>query len=197
MFTGITTNVNSETGIRYGVIDACKVPWLVEQIQSNGNSITYRNYEEEVTNQIRYALTQGDLKAMLDDYYMSDRAQEEILESANKHQGDWSEEEIEEISQQIVEELNNTVSVEFDQEEYEYKTETEEYLLSYLGGAPKIWAMKTPFLTKVRLCSPCVPNAGDLDSPDPDGYTCYAVEPDWFGGECPYEVVPVPESVLG
>lgn len=134
---------------------------------------------------------------MLDDYYVSDRAQEEIIESVSEHQGVWSEEEIEEISEQVMEALNDSGSTQFDEEEYEYITETEQYLLSYLGGAPMIWAMKTPFLTKARLCSPCVPNAGDLDSPDPDGYECYAVEPDWFEGECPYEVYPVPEPVLG
>lgn len=190
-----STNVNPETGIRYGVIDARKVPYLDEEIRSNGDSITYQNYRKEVVNQIRYALTEedGDLKAVFDDYYMSDRAQEEILESVSEHQCDWSEEEIEEISEHVMEALNDSGSTEFDQEEYEYETETEKYLLSYLGGAPMIWAMKTPFLTKARLCSPCVPNAGDLDSPDPDGYTCYAVEPDWFDSECPYEVVPVPE----
>jgi hypothetical protein len=192
-----SSNVNSETGIRYGVIDARKVPFLDEEIRLNGESISYQNYEEELTNQIRYALTEedGDLKAVLDYYWMSDHAQQEIIESVNEHQGKWSEEEIEEISQQVMDELANSGALEFDEEEYEYETEAEKYLLSYLGGAPLIWVMKSPFLTKARLCSPCIPNAGNLDSPDPNGYTCYAVEPDYFDGECPYKVIQVSESI--
>jgi hypothetical protein len=56
-------------------------------------------------------------------------------------------------------------------------------MLSSLGGAPLLWVFFSPYLDMVRLCSPCVPNAGDLDSPDGQGYQCYALNPEWYGEE--------------
>lgn len=199
-----TDNTNSETGIRFGVIYANRVPWLHEEIVTNGDSITYRNFQQALADRVRYALTEedGDLKDVLDDYYMRDHAQEEILQYVNEYQGDWSEQEIEEVSEQIIEELNNSGVTCFDEEEYEYEKDDEQYLLSFQGGAPTIWVIKSPVMTKTRLCSPCVPNAGDLSSPDPeDGYECYAVPIEWFDeGECPYTTFTyaeiVPELIL-
>jgi hypothetical protein len=49
----------------------------------------------------------------------------------------------------------------------------------------------SPFYTYARLCSPCVPNAGDLGSPtDIDmGYKSYCFNHDWFeDGKAPYKV---------
>ena len=51
--------------------------------------------------------------------------------------------------------------------------------VSLLGGAPMLWVYKSPHTTKARLCSPCVPNAGDLDNTDEDGYETYTVPDDW------------------
>lgn len=69
-------------------------------------------------------------------------------------------------------------------EEYEdcYSLETGEMKLGmfYLGGAPLVWVYESPHVTRARLCSPCVPNAGDLDSQDPEGFECYTLPADWF-----------------
>lgn len=51
--------------------------------------------------------------------------------------------------------------------------------LSCLGGAYIIFVTESPYTTKAKLCSPCVPNAGDLDSLNENGYTCYDVPPEW------------------
>lgn len=56
-------------------------------------------------------------------------------------------------------------------------------MLTSLGGAPMLWVLDSPYRAMVRLCSPCVPNAGDLDSPDPDGWECYGLPPDFYDGE--------------
>lgn len=50
---------------------------------------------------------------------------------------------------------------------------------TWLGGALMVWVFESPYLTKTALCSPCVPNCGDLDSPSEDGEECYDVPPDW------------------
>lgn len=44
----------------------------------------------------------------------------------------------------------------------------------------ELFVFFSPHLTKARLCSPCVPNCGDLDNIDWDhGYECYDVPSDW------------------
>ena len=67
-------------------------------------------------------------------------------------------------------------------DEAEYSLETPEGLklgLSYLGGAPLVWVFESPHTTVTRACSPCVPGAGDLDSPG-DGVRCYTLPLEWF-----------------
>lgn len=58
-------------------------------------------------------------------------------------------------------------------------------MMSYLGGAPLVWVIKSPHRTSTRLCSPCVPNAGDLDAKDKGGceggfFECYDLPADWY-----------------
>lgn len=55
--------------------------------------------------------------------------------------------------------------------------------LSYLGGAPLVWVLESAHTTRARLCSPCVPNGGDLDSLDEGGFVCYTLPPEWFREE--------------
>jgi hypothetical protein len=54
---------------------------------------------------------------------------------------------------------------------------------------------KSPYFTFAQFCSPCVPGAGNLDSPmdAPDtGAKCYALGHDWFDGDiAPYTVYSV------
>ena len=37
------------------------------------------------------------------------------------------------------------------------------YQVSTLGGAPLLWVLQSPYVTPCCHCSPCVPNAGNLD----------------------------------
>ena len=53
------------------------------------------------------------------------------------------------------------------------------YEISWLGGAPLLWAIESPVISKAKLCSPCAPNAGDLNSLDDDGYECYGIPEYW------------------
>jgi hypothetical protein len=52
------------------------------------------------------------------------------------------------------------------------------YMISHLGGAPLLWIMESPHMTTAGLCSPCVPNAGDLSSTG--DYECYGMPLDWL-----------------
>jgi len=48
---------------------------------------------------------------------------------------------------------------------------------------------KSPFYTLAAFCSPCVPGAGSLDSPTPDGIRTYCLGPEWFEpAQAPYPI---------
>lgn len=74
-------------------------------------------------------------------------------------------------------------SYEGEEESYRLEKDGLELELSYLGGAPLVWVLKSPRTARVRLCSPCCPNAGDLNSPDEDGVEAYTLPEDWFANE--------------
>lgn len=190
-------NVNPETGIRYGVISANNVPELHNTIITCGDSQSWNNFQSELRDDVQAILdTQDEEKEAAIAKFLDDRdieyghEREELKESLLEQISE--NENSEDTLDLIVENLSERSHWECDQEEYEYETETESYYLGYLGGAPLIWVYKSPELTKVRLCSPCIPNGGDLDSPDPNGEECYAVPVEWFGGGCKYETYPVP-----
>lgn len=76
-----------------------------------------------------------------------------------------------------------------------------DYRIQWLGGAPLLWVIAGPEGYARSLCSPCVPNAADLDSgfvldseiprdssgfptEDPENpYLCYCVPRDWLNKE--------------
>lgn len=53
------------------------------------------------------------------------------------------------------------------------------YLSSWLGGALLFCITKSPITGEYARCSPCVPGAGDLDTPREGGFTTYDVPKDW------------------
>jgi hypothetical protein len=60
-----------------------------------------------------------------------------------------------------------------------------------------VFVISSPFYTFTQFCSPCVPGAGNLDSPDEDGIKTYCVGHDWFeDGEAPYAVFSVATNEL-
>jgi hypothetical protein len=60
-----------------------------------------------------------------------------------------------------------------------------------------IIVVKSPFYTFAPFCSPCVPGAGNLDSAEPDGVKTYCLGHDWFeDGAAPYPVYSVETEEL-
>lgn len=143
------SNVNTATGIRYGVISANSVPDLYDEITTNGESLNWRAHIAEAESRVA---------ALLEELGAS-RAEREAKDIVSNL--DWD-------------------GIEFDEQDYEYTdSDGNQFQLSHLGGAPLIWCIKTSSVVHCRsLCSPCVPNAGDLDSgivSAEDGYECYGV----------------------
>jgi len=59
----------------------------------------------------------------------------------------------------------------------------------------EIFVLKSPFYTFAQFCSPCVPGAGNLDSPREDGPKTYCLGHDWFeDGKAPYPVYRVSDG---
>jgi hypothetical protein len=55
-----------------------------------------------------------------------------------------------------------------------------------------IMILESPYYTFAQFCSPCVPGAGNIDSPMPDGVKTYCLGHDWFeSGKAPYPVYSV------
>lgn len=64
-----------------------------------------------------------------------------------------------------------------DEESHAGEYEGIQYQTFWLGGAPMLWVFKSPFVRGCRPCSPCVPNAADLDTEGT--YIGYDVPPGW------------------
>ena len=69
---------------------------------------------------------------------------------------------------EIIEEWNQ--SYQNDNHGYEY--EDQEYTLKICDDNFGIFVIKSPYYTYTRLCSPCAPNAGDLDNPIKADHRC-------------------------
>ena len=143
-------NVNPETGIRYGIISSLSLEdGVIDDIYSNGTDVYYEEAVEEI---------RADL-------------QREIVEG-NLHENDFEDE---------LENRVNAFNNEYEPDEpvYKFSIEGVEGRTTWLGGALMVWIFKSPFTTQARLCSPCVPNCGDLNNIDLQGALCYDVPPDW------------------
>ena len=127
------TNINTETGIRYGYISADSLdPDLVHTLMhEEGKDLAYEEYMEALEK--KYGDDFDECRAS-DDYYCD----EPVIHG--EHEG-------------------------------------VKYISSWLGGALHFFITESPVVARCVLCSPCVPNAGDLDTPG-DVMT-YSVHNDW------------------
>jgi len=149
------TNVNPETLIRYGIISANSLdPEVVNDIQMHGKDVHYEEAKEELWADIKRAC--GD--------YMSDADSDDVADLAVERMGDhWQD----------------------DEPVHEFDIDCPGYgrvkgRTTWLGGALLVWIFESPFIVRARVCSPCVPGAGDLDHIDiEDGVDCYDVPNDW------------------
>ena len=150
------TNTNIQTGIRFGVI-ACQ------------------NLDPDVVEDLWYGYGAVDL---------SYQAAREELEETLKREGsalvDDGELDIDDLSDWVDRELEaRSDYIQIDEPTIEGTYEGVKYQISWLGGAPLLFVFESPVISRARLCSPCVPNAGDLDNLDDDGVECYGVPAEW------------------
>ena len=69
------------------------------------------------------------------------------------------------------------------------------YHLYFSGESPELWVFESPYITRCQFCSPCMPGAGNLDSPCDNGIETYCLDSSWFDESepCPYKYEPAPK----
>ena len=148
----MNTNINPTTGIRYGIISANS---LHSDIINDIQSCGVDVHYEEAMADLRDAI-----KAVCSDYMASCDA-DEVAELA-----------VENAGQDFYD----------DEPVHKFNIEGVEGRTTWLGGALLVWVFESTHMTHAKLCSPCVPNCGDLDNlqdEDEGGYPCYDVPPTW------------------
>lgn len=148
----MTSNTDPDTGYRYGIISANSLdPEIVNEIQMNGKDLHYEAAKAELW---------ADVKAVCKDY-LSDSDSDDVADQAVERMELYDDEPV-----------------------HSFDIECPGYgrvigQTTWLGGALLVWIFQSPFVMPHAVCSPCVPDAGNLDQPDKDGVLCYDVPADW------------------
>ena len=148
-------NFNSVLGYPYGTFDPRHTMDLYEDIEYFG------------TNETELALVESIRKA---------------IKKTLKQWGGAPDDVIGEMVDTFLEHYNVATMVEDGEEdEYSYRDTVENFALfmTHLGGAPLCYVTASEWITWCRPCSPCVPGAGDLDTPvEPPGVAALCLPPD-------------------
>lgn len=150
------TNIDKETGIRYGVInsnDLASHAW--DTITSDGTDLDYLDAIDNLTSELSRAI-----KSVLEDY-ATNFDETELAES-------------------IVEGLDFNLESTGDCTRYSYESDGLAFNVCSDGD---VFVTKSPYFTLAAFCSPCAPGAGYLGS-DGDVKT-YCLSPDWFDSDSP------------
>lgn len=160
------TNIDTDTGIRYGVISQRSVNSDALDdfyFGSSSTDMARENFNEQL---------EADLRRALEPYLSSNSIDEAVEAVMDLHCiGDEYEGEMDPL---------------YEDDGYSIQKCLDSDLL--VG--------KSPYFTYAQYCSPCVPGACNLDSPldpnDCDHVRCYCLGHDWFdGGKAPYTVYDV------
>ena len=156
----IMANINPVTQIRFGVI--------------SGNSI-----DPDILDRL-YDIAYNAVYQIAKFQFMKDYANERDFEyhdmSADELENALADEFIEFSGE--LDHFTESVCIEEPSGEFNYDKVIGSF--SYLGGAPIVFVSESEYLTNAALCSPCVPNAGDLDNKGADGVECYDIPPHWY-----------------
>jgi len=170
-----------ETGIRYGCIylnslDPDTAQWLWDDAENLSEDEAYAELKSEIEldaesieEEVRIAIAERDYAMLSNDRYMEDEVESAYNRLGYVDRDDYIETRLENESDFQIEEPTLAGTC-----------EGVRYEISWLGGAPLLWVLESPIISKARLCSPCCPNAGDLNSLDDDGYECYGIPADWY-----------------
>lgn len=180
-------NVSPASGVRYGVIACASLdPNLVHELMCGpgATDLSYKAAYDEAKKQAEREADDVEEEVSMDHPGCDDLAP--WFEAAWERKGYQDRDDF--ISCEL-EKFSDMCQIDEPTIEGEY--EGVKYRIDWLGGAPLLWVLEGPIGMAASLCSPCVPNAADLDSGfthgtvedgvyPPTGYECYVVPRDWL-----------------
>lgn len=177
-----TANINPETGIPYGVALANNYPDLYETITEKGTNLSYEAWNTQISDKIVMSLIgqypYTDLREIPELQIIEDSDLYNIVQEYQEQREQHNFRVSDFVNDWIISEHGCEIDSCYsdDEEEYAYVDESfNMFMLRYIGGAAHIWVIKSDRIVSCRECSPCIPNAGDLDSPDDQGMDCYGI----------------------
>lgn len=183
-----------ENGVRYGVIAGNSIDSdvMMSLTVLGGTNVTYDNayaeakkaaeakYDElaeeaEIAASEAGCATEGERERFI----------EKKLVELLKKECSGEPEDKDEFVDLMLEQFSDTYQ--HDEEVYEGEKDGVKYMVGWLGGGQILWVMSGTVGSCNSLCSPCVPNAGDLDSGFAQDYSlpypCYVPPADWLRSE--------------
>jgi hypothetical protein len=151
-----TTNIDTETSIRYGVIHSNKLAshaW--DEINGSGEDLDYMETIQDLTDQIS-----GSLESILADYDSSFDCKA--------------------AAESIVSDLDLNLESSGDCTRYLYEGDDETFNVC---SDCDIFVTKSKYYTLCSYCSPCAPGAGSLESEG--SIKAYCLGPNWFNKDNP------------
>lgn len=156
-------NIHPVTGIAYGVINANNLDGDVLHTISfeNGIDMDYVDTQADWAKPLGFVAPVADPGESTYQYYK--RVQDEL----NQFDAEWHtfEQENEDFT-------GTSFCANYEGVDTLYSTEGNTVMVTY-----------SPHVNKVQQCSPCFPNAGDLDNPDENGIMAYMVPLTWLYNE--------------
>ena len=150
------TNIDTDTGIRYGVInsrDLAGFAW--DEITSSGTDLYYDEAIDNLKSELSAAI-----KSVLIDYSCS-------FDS-------------EKIAESIIDDLDLNIESTGDCTRYQY---SKDGLVFNVWSDGDIFVTESPFYALCSFCSPCAPGAGHLATEG--SIKTYCLGPDWFDSDHP------------
>lgn len=166
------TNMNPDTGIRYGYISAQSLhPDVVHELLYGPQAVN-EAFEESQREYVERARRRWEI-------LVKDLADAKIDFPCLVKMGlqDSDSIGISDFDRDLAEEEHNETYY-GDEEIISGTYEGVNYRSSWLGGALNFWIFNSPVVTKCGLCSPCVPNAGNLDTEG--DFEAYGVPEHWL-----------------
>ena len=144
------TNTNIRTGVRFGSIYLKHINSEVAQElwYTHGVDLSWKDAIEELTNEVRQTLIDEE----------------------------WPEDDLEDELEYRVETQSDNIQIE--EPNIEGECEGVHYTITWLGGAPLLMVFESPHIANHGLCSPCLPNCGDIEAEG--DYECYTIPESWL-----------------
>ncbi len=152
-------NYDEATGIHYGAIHQSSLYNCAEDFHLKAVDETFEQHKAEV---------KGALRSALEDVVHSHRLDQAVQDAFDS------------VEQEICDHYEpQNPHLRYDEDGYVIESCLDFDLI----------VIKSPFYTFARPCSPCVPNAGDLNTPSETGLKTYCLGHDWFDDEkAPYQI---------